>query len=123
MRISDWSSDVCSSDLGGALADNGDASTAAPRRLSGKLWPLFPFLGQGVRHRYRAWRLAAVPARAASVTGFSSRLLLLADRWPKGLTLLLGLVSATCFAPLGLWPPLLPALAAWIRSVRAGEKR
>src|SRR3546814_7080312 len=100
MRISDWSSDVCSSDLGGALADNGDASPAAPRRLSGKLWPLFPFLGQGVRHRYRAWRLAAVPARAASVTGFSSRILLFADRWPKGLALLLGLVSATDFAPL-----------------------
>nr|WP_221235042.1 apolipoprotein N-acyltransferase [Sphingopyxis panaciterrulae] len=40
-----------------------------------------------------------------------------ADRWPKGLALLLGLVSATGFAPLGLWPLTLLAFAAWMMLV------
>lgn len=42
------------------------------------------------------------------------RIAALADRWPKSLALLLGLVSATGFAPLNLWPLTLLALAAWM---------
>ena len=42
------------------------------------------------------------------------RIAALADRWPKSLALLLGLVSATGFAPLNLWPLTLLALAGWM---------
>jgi len=51
------------------------------------------------------------------VTGFFSRIVALSDRWPKGLALLLGLVSATGFAPLGLWPLTLLAFAVWMALV------
>src|SRR3546814_15303981 len=97
--ISDWSSDVCSSDLRlpgpdpcrdarscprdydgdgrrqsygmgdvsararswtrGEMADNRDASSGASCGLTGELWSLFPLLGQGVRHRYRAWHFCS----------------------------------------------------------------
>ena len=45
------------------------------------------------------------------VTIFSHRIAALSDRRPKSLALLLGLVSATGFAPLHLWPLTLLALA------------
>ncbi|SNT17799.1 apolipoprotein N-acyltransferase [Sphingopyxis indica] len=48
------------------------------------------------------------------MTASSSRIAVFADRWPKGLALLLGLVSATGFAPLNLWPLTLLALAGWM---------
>jgi apolipoprotein N-acyltransferase len=51
------------------------------------------------------------------VTALSSRIAALADRWPKGLALLLGLVSATGFAPLNLWPLTLLAFAGWMMLV------
>jgi apolipoprotein N-acyltransferase len=48
------------------------------------------------------------------VTGLPTRIASIADRWPKGLALLLGLISATGFAPLNLWPLTLLALAGWM---------
>ncbi|MGV1681804.1 apolipoprotein N-acyltransferase [Sphingopyxis sp. NJF-3] len=48
------------------------------------------------------------------MTALSSRIAALAHRWPKGLALLLGLVSATGFAPLNLWPLTLLAFAGWL---------
>ncbi|MGQ0278375.1 apolipoprotein N-acyltransferase [Sphingopyxis sp. NFH-91] len=48
------------------------------------------------------------------MTGLPTRIASIADRWPKGLALLLGLISATGFAPLNLWPLTLLALAGWM---------
>jgi apolipoprotein N-acyltransferase len=48
------------------------------------------------------------------VTGLPTRIASIADRWPKGLALLLGLISATGFAPLNLWPLTLLAFAGWM---------
>ena len=48
------------------------------------------------------------------MTGLPTRIASFADRWPKGLALLLGLMSATGFAPLNLWPLTLLALAGWM---------
>jgi apolipoprotein N-acyltransferase len=56
-------------------------------------------------------------AKAARVTALTPRIAALADRWPKSLALLLGLVSATGFAPLNLWPLTLLALAGWMALV------
>ncbi|MBY4637630.1 apolipoprotein N-acyltransferase [Sphingopyxis sp. XHP0097] len=39
------------------------------------------------------------------------------DRWPSAIALILGAVSATGFAPLGLWPLTLAALAGWMAIV------
>lgn len=52
---------------------------------------------------------------------FSSRIIALADRWPKSLALLLGLVSATGFAPLHLWPLTLLAFAGWMALVARSD--
>lgn len=50
------------------------------------------------------------------------RIAALADRKPKSLALLLGLVSATGFAPLHLWPLTVIALAGWMALVaRSGR--
>ncbi|HMO77477.1 MAG TPA: apolipoprotein N-acyltransferase, partial [Sphingopyxis sp.] len=51
------------------------------------------------------------------MTALSPRIAAFADRWPKSLALLLGLVSATGFAPLHLWPLTLLALAGWMTLV------
>jgi len=51
------------------------------------------------------------------VTALTPRIAALANRWPKSLALLLGLVSATGFAPLNLWPLTLLALAGWMALV------
>jgi len=51
------------------------------------------------------------------VTANSSRIAAFADRWPKLLALALGLVSATGFAPLHLWPLTLLAFAGWMALV------
>lgn len=51
------------------------------------------------------------------VTIFSPRIAAIADRRPKWLALLLGLVSATGFAPLQVWPLTLLALAGWMALV------
>ncbi|HRE34318.1 MAG TPA: apolipoprotein N-acyltransferase [Sphingopyxis terrae] len=48
------------------------------------------------------------------MTGLPTRIASIADRWPKGLALLLGLISATGFAPLNLWPLTLLAFAGWM---------
>ena len=48
------------------------------------------------------------------MTIFSHRIAVLADRRPKSIALLLGLISATGFAPLNLWPLTLLAFAGWI---------
>ncbi len=48
------------------------------------------------------------------MTGLPTRIASIADRWPKGLALLLGLISATGFAPLNLWPLTLLALTGWM---------
>ncbi|MGX5713739.1 apolipoprotein N-acyltransferase [Sphingopyxis terrae subsp. ummariensis] len=48
------------------------------------------------------------------MTGLPTRIASIANRWPKGLALLLGLISATGFAPLNLWPLTLLALAGWM---------
>ncbi len=56
-------------------------------------------------------------AKALRVTALTPRIAALADRWPKSLALLLGLVSATGFAPLNLWPLTLLALAGWMALV------
>ncbi|WP_242776187.1 apolipoprotein N-acyltransferase [Sphingopyxis sp. YF1] len=58
------------------------------------------------------------------MTALTPRIAALADRWPKSLALLLGLVSATGFAPLNLWPLTLLALAGWMALVaRSPEGR
>src|SRR4051794_27579890 len=46
-----------------------------------------------------------------------SRIAAFADRWPKLIALALGLLSATGFAPLNLWPLTLLALAGWMALV------
>lgn len=51
------------------------------------------------------------------MTATSSRIAAFADRWPKLLTLLLGAVSATGFAPLHLWPLTLVAFGGWMALV------
>lgn len=51
------------------------------------------------------------------MTAHSSRIVAFADRWPKLLALILGLVSATGFAPLHLWPLTLLAFAGWMALV------
>ena len=51
------------------------------------------------------------------MTALTPRIAALANRWPKSLALLLGLVSATGFAPLNLWPLTLLALAGWMALV------
>src|SRR3546814_6887355 len=63
MRISDWSSDVCSSDLTGALAALGDdeAPPRPPLNLVGDFGGGSTFLGMGI--------LAALVERARTVEG------------------------------------------------------
>ena len=56
------------------------------------------------------------------MTAFAPRIAAFADRWPKLLALLLGAVSATGFAPLGLWPLTLVALAGWMALVARSPK-
>lgn len=56
------------------------------------------------------------------MTALSSPIAAFAARWPKSLALVLGLVSATGFAPLGLWPLTLIALAAWMALVARAPK-
>ncbi|MDZ3832371.1 MAG: apolipoprotein N-acyltransferase [Sphingopyxis sp.] len=56
------------------------------------------------------------------MTALSSRIAQFADRWPKSLALLLGLVSATGFAPLGLWPLTLIAFASWMLLVAHSQR-
>lgn len=51
------------------------------------------------------------------MTSLSHRITQFADRFPKLAALILGLVSATGFAPLNLWPLTLIALAAWMALV------
>ncbi len=51
------------------------------------------------------------------MTATFSRIAAFADRWPKALALLLGLISATGFAPLSLWPLTLLALGGWMALV------
>ena len=51
------------------------------------------------------------------MTRLSNRIAAVTDRWPKSIALLLGLVSATGFAPLHLWPLTLLALAGWMALV------
>ena len=51
------------------------------------------------------------------MTALSSRIAAFADRWPKLLALTLGLVSATGFAPLNLWPLTFIAFAGWMALV------
>ncbi|SKB36782.1 apolipoprotein N-acyltransferase [Sphingopyxis flava] len=51
------------------------------------------------------------------MTAFFLRITTLADRYTKLSAFLLGLVSATGFAPLNLWPLTLLALAAWMALV------
>ncbi|MBB6427924.1 apolipoprotein N-acyltransferase [Sphingopyxis sp. JAI128] len=50
------------------------------------------------------------------------RIAAFADRWPKLVALLLGAVSATGFAPLGLWPLTLVALAGWMALVARASR-
>jgi apolipoprotein N-acyltransferase len=58
------------------------------------------------------------------VTRLPDRIAALADRRPKSAALLLGLVSATGFAPLHFWPLTLLALAGWMALVaRSGAAR
>ncbi|OWQ98439.1 apolipoprotein N-acyltransferase [Sphingopyxis witflariensis] len=51
------------------------------------------------------------------MTALSSRIAAFADRWPKLLALTLGLVSATGFAPLNLWPLTFITFAGWMALV------
>ena len=51
------------------------------------------------------------------MTANSSRIAAFAERWPKLLALTLGLVSATGFAPLNLWPLTLLAIGGWMALV------
>ena len=56
------------------------------------------------------------------MTAFVPRIAAFADHWPKLLALWLGAVSATGFAPLGLWPLTLAALAGWMALVARSPK-
>jgi len=51
------------------------------------------------------------------VTALLPRFAQFVDRWPSAIALILGAVSATGFAPLGLWPLTLAALAGWMAIV------
>lgn len=57
------------------------------------------------------------------MTGLPTRIASIANRWPKGLALLLGLISATGFAPLNLWPLTLLAFAGWMLLVARSPRR
>lgn len=56
------------------------------------------------------------------MTALLPRIIATADRYPRLLALFLGLVSATGFAPLGLWPLTLLALGGWMALVARSPK-
>src|SRR3546814_14667698 len=59
MRISDWSSDVCSSDLSGSGLGEAEAADPVARRQSGQIFPLLLLRAVGVDRVHHEARLDA----------------------------------------------------------------
>src|SRR3546814_11497778 len=67
MRISDWSSDVCSSDLAGPHRTGGARAAEAQRRMAGEGYFASRCKGAEPRRKIAARQAIARPARAAAV--------------------------------------------------------
>src|SRR3546814_9922032 len=64
MRISDWSSDVCSSDLGGTRTRTREGVARLASRRACGTWATPPMAGTALGERGRSGALAAATARA-----------------------------------------------------------
>src|SRR3546814_14925934 len=73
MRISDWSSDVCSSDLQQQHVANGTSQTMKSKHLDGLAVDLVPWVGQPVWEWDRIYPIAFAMDQAATELGLASK--------------------------------------------------